>query len=239
MKLRCLAIDDEPMALDIISDYTKKVPFLELTGAYRDSLKALDYLQQNKVDLIFLDINMPDLTGIQFLKSILNQPLVIFTTAYSEYAVESYDFAAVDYLLKPIEFERFLKAANRALEKYQLLKQGIPSENLVNDKIEFIMLKSGQDLHKIKIADILFIESAGNYVTFHLKSDRIISLLSMNKVLEMLPQNHFSRIHKSFIIALRHITKIERHQVLIGNIEIPIGNYYRESFMRIIETYPK
>jgi len=236
MKLRCLAIDDEPMALDIITDYIKKTPFLELTGVYRNSIKALDYLQQNKVDLIFLDINMPDLTGIQFLKSLLHQPLVIFTTAYSEYAVESYDFAAVDYLLKPIEFERFLKAANRTLEKYQLLNRDIISQKTVDDKIEFMMIKSGQDLHKIKIAEILFVKSAGNYVVFHLKSDNIMSLLSMNKVLELLPRDQFFRIHKSFIVALSHISKIERHQIVIDKKEIPIGNVYKESFFKALEN---
>lgn len=235
MKLKCLAIDDEPMALEIIIDYVKKTPFLVMDGAYRDSIKALDYLQQNKVDLIFLDINMPDLTGIQFLKSLLYQPLVIFTTAYSEYAVESYEFAAVDYLLKPIEFERFLKAANRALEKHQLLNQGIISQKAVENKIKFLMIKSGQDLHKIKIDNILFIESAGNYVVFHLKSEKIISLLSMNKVLELLPRDQFFRIHKSYIVALIHINKIERHQVLINKKEIPIGNVYRESFFKALE----
>ena len=235
MKLKCLAIDDEPMALDIITDYVKKTPFLVLDGAYRDSIKALDYLQQNKVDLIFLDINMPDLTGIQFLKSLLYQPLVIFTTAYSEYAVESYEFAAVDYLLKPIEFERFLKAANRALEKHQLLNQGNISQKAVENKIEFLMIKSGQDLHKIKIDNIHFIESAGNYVVFHLNSEKIMSLLSMNKVLELLPCDQFFRVHKSFIVALNHITKIERHQVIINKKEIPIGNVYRESFFKALE----
>jgi two-component system LytT family response regulator len=235
MKLKCLAIDDEPMALEIITDYVEKTPFLVLDGAYRDSIKALDYLQQYKVDLIFLDINMPDLTGIQFLKSLLYQPLVIFTTAYSQYAVESYEFAAVDYLLKPIEFERFLKAANRALEKHHLLNQGAISQKAVKNKIEFLMVKSGQDLHKIKIDNILFIESAGNYVVFHLKSEKIMSLLSMNKVLALLPCDQFFRIHKSYIVALIHINKIERHQVVINKKEIPIGNVYRESFFKALE----
>lgn len=235
MKLKCLAIDDEPMALDIITDYVKKTPFLVLDGAYRDSIKALDYLQQNKVDLIFLDINMPDLTGIQFLKSLLYQPLLIFTTAYSEYAVKSYDFDAVDYLLKPIEFERFLKAVNRALEKHRLLNQGVISQKALDNKTEFLMIKSGQDLHKIKIENIFFIESAGNYVVFHLKSEKIMSLLSMNKVLELLPSDQFFRVHKSFIVALSHITKIERHQVIINKKEIPIGNVYRESFFKALE----
>lgn len=235
MRLKCIAIDDEPKALDILKDYIEKIPFFDLAGIFRDSLKALDYLQQNKVDLIFLDINMPDLTGIQFLKSLINQPLIIFTTAYSEYAVESYDYAAVDYLLKPIEFDRFLRASNRALEQFQFTQKNLSLKNSKQGEVDFIMVKSGTDIHKIKIDEILYIESAGNYVNFVLKNKIIMSLFSMNKVLDLLPANQFLRIHKSFIIALRHLTKVERHQVVISNKEIHIGNVYRESFFKAIE----
>jgi len=234
MKLKCIAIDDEPKALEILKDYIEKVPYLDLAGVYRDSLKALDYLQHNKVDLIFLDINMPDLTGIQFLKSLIHQPLVIFTTAYSEYALESYEYATVDYLLKPIEFERFLKAANRALEQFHAKKNvSFKISELVDS--DSIMIKSGTDIHQIKTDEILYIESAGNYVIFVLKNESIMSLFNMNNVLDLLPANQFIRIHKSFIVSIRHLTKIERHQVVISNKEIPIGNIYRESFFKAIE----
>lgn len=235
MILKCIAVDDEPKALDILKDYIEKVPFFDLAGIFRDSLKALDYLQHNKVDLIFLDINMPDLTGIQFLKSLIHQPSIIFTTAYSEYAVESYNYAAVDYLLKPIEFERFLKAANRALEQFRLKQKNVSLKISEQGELDFILVKSGSDIHRIKIDEILYIESAGNYVTFVLANKKIMSLFSMNKILQLLPANQFFRIHKSFIIALRHLIKIERHQVIIINREIPIGNVYRESFFKALE----
>ncbi|MBU0474080.1 MAG: LytTR family DNA-binding domain-containing protein [Bacteroidetes bacterium] len=238
MKLKCLIIDDEPMALDIVKDYVNKVPFLELSQSYRDSLKALHYLQHNKVDLIFLDINMPDLTGIQFLKSLIHQPLVIFTTAYSEYAVESYDFNAVDYLLKPIEFDRFLKAANRALEQFQQNEIPLVKTESIIDTAKSIMVKSGFDIHNIQTNEIIYVESAGNYVTFYLKQQKVMSLLSMTKILEMLPQNKFFRIHKSFIVNLSFITKIERHQVTLEKSKIPIGKIYRESFLQAIKRSP-
>jgi two-component system LytT family response regulator len=235
MKLKCLIIDDEPMALDILRDYIEKVPFLELSAVFRDAIKALDYLRENNVDCIFLDINMPDLTGLQFLKSLVHQPMVIFTTAYSKYAVDSYDFNAVDYLLKPIEFERFLKAVNRAQEHFQLKHKDRKTGEISPAVPEYIMVKDGSDIHKVNIREILYIQSAGNYVTFVLPKTKLMSLLNMQQVLKMLPANQFFRIHKSYIISLQHISKIERHQVLIGTMEIPIGNIYRESFFKSIE----
>jgi len=234
MKLNCIAIDDEPMALDIVKDYINKIPFLELSNSYRDSLKALNYLQHNDIDLIFLDINMPDLTGIQFLKSLVRKPMVIFTTAYSKYAVESYDYNAVDYLLKPIEFDRFLKAANKALEQYlQTNNRELNTEKDSEEK-KSIMVKSGTEIHNIKIIDIKYIESAGNYVTFFLANKKYMSLKSMNKLLSELPSKIFYRAHKSYIINLNHISKIERHQVTIGKTKIPIGKIYRETFLKAI-----
>jgi len=230
-----MAIDDEPMALDIIKDYVIKTPFLELSASFRDSLKALDYLQNNLIDLIFLDINMPDLTGIQFLRSLTNQPMVVFTTAYSEYAVESYVYSAVDYLLKPIEFDRFLKAANKAKDQFQLNKRGETDPASAKPENDFIMVKSGTDIHNLKIDDIQYIESAGNYVTFVLPRKQVMSLFSMTKVMELLPEYRFCRIHKSYIVNLQSVTKIERHQVLIGKHEIPIGNIYRELFFKAIQ----
>lgn len=239
MKLNCIAIDDEPKALDILKEYIEKIPFLNLAGTFRDSLMALDYLQQHKVDLLFLDINMPDLTGIQFLKSLLHQPLVIFTTAYSKYAVESYDFAAVDYLLKPIEFDRFLKASNKAIEKFELFRKNILYNNTKPGEADFIMVKCGTEIHKIKFEDILYIESAGNYVNFVKKDKDIMSLFSLNKLLQLLPQGQFYRIHKSFIIAIKHITKIEKNKLFIVDKEIPIGNVFKKSFLKAVnkESY--
>jgi DNA-binding LytR/AlgR family response regulator len=234
MILKCIVIDDEPMALDILRDYIQKVPFLELSAMFRDAIEALDYLRHNSVDCIFLDINMPDLTGLQFLKSLVHQPLIIFTTAYSQYAVESYDFSAVDYLLKPIEFERFLKAVNRAQDQFRFKQKINNIRDGASSLPDFIIVKDGSEFHKVNVRDILYIQSAGNYVTFVLSRSKIMSLLNMRQVLQMLPSDQFFRVHKSYIIALRHITKIERHQILIGSREIPIGNIYRQSFFKAI-----
>jgi DNA-binding LytR/AlgR family response regulator len=240
-KLKCVAIDDEPVALDIIRDYIEKVPFLTLVKSYRDSLKALEYLQNHKVDLLFLDINMPGLTGIQFLKALPAQPLVIFTTAYSQYAVESYEYDAVDYLLKPIEFDRFLKAANKVFDQFQL-KMGGKFETHAEPKTQakaqkdFVLIKSGTDLYNLKTDEILYIEGAGNYVLFVTLDNKIMSLVTMNDVLRMLPLDMFYRIHKSFIINLHQVNVIENEQVKIKNKMIPIGETFKKGFIKAIKS---
>ena len=237
--MTCLVIDDEPVAIDILQDYIAKVPFLELLQSFRESIKALEFLQQNNVDLIFLDINMPDLSGIQFLNALSHHPLVIFTTAYSQYAVESYEYEAVDYLLKPIEFPRFLKAANRALELYQLKTKNsskivTSSNNTIADDKSYILIKSGSDIHRIEVNDICYVKGTGNYVTFHTIKKKILSLLTMNKVLEILPHRQFVRIHKSYIINFNRIDVIEKEQVKIRDVIIPIGEVYRVNLLRLI-----
>ena len=232
--LKCLAIDDEPVALDILEDYIAKVPFLECEGVFRDPLKALDYLRKNSVDLIFLDINMPDLTGIQFLKTLKKQPLVIFTTAYSEYALESYDYDAVDYLLKPIEFERFVKASNKACEMFEVKVKDLP---IFTGERDHIFIKSGTNFHKVKTKNIFYIKGTGNYVTFVLDQKEIISLLTMTKTLEALPQDFFFRIHKSYIVNSLHVDLIENEEVRIQGERIPIGDSYRQGFFESIKKY--
>jgi two-component system LytT family response regulator len=230
--MKCLVIDDEPMALDIVKDYIQKVPFLECAGAYRDPLKALDYLRKKTVDLIFLDINMPDLTGIQFLKTLKKPPLVIFTTAYSEYALESYDYDAVDYLLKPIEFERFVKAANKACEISQIKAQD--AAIFVGER-EHIFIKSGTHFYKVKTEDIYYVKGTGNYVTFVTDKKEILSLMTMKKALGVLPQSIFFRIHKSYIINSLHVDLIENEEVRIRGERIPIGDTYRADFFKAIK----
>ena len=232
--LKCLAIDDEPVALDILEDYIAKVPFLECEGVFRDPLKALDYLRKNSVDLIFLDINMPDLTGIQFLKTLKKQPLVIFTTAYSEYALESYDYDAVDYLLKPIEFERFVKASNKACEMLEVKAKDLP---IFTGERDHIFIKSGTNFHKVKTKNIFYIKGTGNYVTFVLDQKEILSLLTMTKTLEALPQDFFFRIHKSYIVNSLHVDLIENEEVRIQGERIPIGDSYRQGFFESIKKY--
>ena len=238
MSMKCLAIDDEPKALSVLIRYIEKVPYLELVGNFREALKALDYLQSNPVDLIFLDIAMPDLNGLQFLKSLVHKPLVIFTTAYPEYALESYTFDAIDYLLKPIEFDRFLKATNKALKQFQYsdTREGAATSNSTSEEESksTVFIKSGSETHQIKIDDILYVEGAGNYVTFVMRNQKIMSLLTMKDVMNMLPSQQFHRVHKSYIVGLKHIRLIERHHLEIRNTKIPIGRLYRESFLKAI-----
>ncbi|MFC2169477.1 LytR/AlgR family response regulator transcription factor [Acidobacteriota bacterium] len=239
-RMKCIIIDDEPIAIGILEDYVKKVPFLELTCSFRSALKALNFLQHNPVDLLFLDIKMPDLSGIQFLKSLKQEPQVIFTTAYSEFAVESYDYQVVDYLLKPIEFDRFLKATNKALKQHQLLEsQSASSARIINhikeNGTDVIILKSGTKYFPIKIDDILYVEGAGNYVLFVTKAKTIMTLMNLKSALQKLPSDQFLRIHKSYIVNFRRIDMIETDQVRIDKMKIPIGETYRKAFLDKIE----
>jgi two-component system LytT family response regulator len=230
--MKSLVIDDEPKAVEILSDYIERVPNLECTGIFRNPLKALNYIQNNPVDLLFLDINMPDLSGIQFLNALEHHPLVIFTTAYSEYALDSYDYDAVDYLLKPIEFDRFLKAVNKAFRRYKEKKKGrLP---LKGDS-DTIFIKSGTDYHKLDTHDILYIKGTGNYLTFVTLKKEILTLLTMKEALEILPPQ-FHRIHKSYIINLDHVELIDTEEVKIKDQQIPIGDYYRENLFRVIKN---
>ena len=235
--MKCIAIDDEPMALEIVTDYIEKTSFLTLEQSFRSAMQAFLYLQNHPVDLLFLDINMPDLNGIQLLKVLNPAPMVIFTTAYSEYALESYDYNAVDYLLKPIEFDRFLKAVHKANQLYAQA-QTTPlttSSSLQSQVPTSLLIKSGTQIHQINPADIWYIEGAGNYITFVVQGQKILSLWSLPKALEQLPNQEFMRIHKSYIIAFSHIQTIERHQVTIHQQTIPIGNTYRELFFKMLD----
>ena len=232
--MKCVAIDDEPVALDILKDYMEKVPFLECVGVFRDPLKALDYLRKKKIDLIFLDINMPDLSGIQFLKTLKKPPLVVFTTAYSEYALESYDYDAVDYLLKPIEFERFVKAANKAEEMMRIKAKDRP---IWSGERDYIFIKSGTNFHKVKTKDIYYIKGTGNYVTFVLDQKEILSLMTMTKALEGLPRDLFVRVHKSYIVNSHHVDLVENEELRIRGERIPIGDSYKQSFFDSIKKH--
>ncbi|MHA2121450.1 MAG: LytR/AlgR family response regulator transcription factor [Promethearchaeota archaeon] len=232
--MKCLVVEDEPIALEIVKDYINRVSFLKLSKGFRNPIKALEYLQENKVDLLLLDINMPDLTGIQFLNALPYSPLVIFTTAYSQYALESYEYDAVDYLLKPIEFERFLRAVNKAFEHFKLRTNRIQINTPISEvKVkDHILIKSGTNLHHIKINDIFYIKGAGNYVTFFVEKQKIMALLTMDQVLEMLPSDQFLRIHKSYIVNADQIDIIENDQIKIRGKVIPIGNSFKENFLR-------
>ncbi len=234
--LRCIAIDDEPNALNIVGLYIDKIPFLHLAELFRDALEALEYIQLNSIDLIFLDINMPDISGIEFVKSLSNPPMIIFTTAHSDYAVESYEYKAIDYLLKPILFNRFLKAANKAMEIFEAKNLRKPSIEMANHKKhnKAILVRGGSEAYRILTDEILYIEGCGNYIFVHCREKKIMPLMRMKDILKLLPVDSFCQIHKSYIIAIDKVDKIERHQVVINHTNIPIGNIYREVFFKMI-----
>lgn len=229
--MTALAIDDEPLALEVVKSLASKVPFLELRAAFTDAFKAVEYLQKEKVDLLFLDIKMPDISGMELLKSLPQPPLVIFTTAYAEHAVQSFELDAVDYLLKPFSLSRFLKACNKAHELNELRNNREPVS-----LPSFIFIKSGYEQIRVNLAEILYVESAGNYMNFITSEMKILSRLSMQEVLDLLPKEKFIRIHRSFIIAIDKIEKADRQQVWITDTAIPIGSTYEENLRVAIKN---
>lgn len=223
--ISCIAIDDEPMALEVIERYCQKTGLTELKATFREPVKAIEYLNHESIDLVFLDINMPDVSGIQLLQTLPVKPLVIFTTAYSNYAVESYDLNAVDYLLKPITFERFLAAVNKA-SGLKALKNGT---TVKEDDAASIFVKSGPQTYQVKVNDILYLEKDGNYITIFLKDKNILVRENMGDIFDLVPAADFIRVHKSYVVAIRHVAMIEVHQLTIGQTKIPIGSTYREN----------
>lgn len=229
--MKCLVIDDEPRALEILVDYIGRVADLELAGTFRDALKAMNLLRKNPVDLLFLDINMPDLSGIQLLNALEYQPLVIFTTAYAEYALKSYDYDAVDYLLKPIEFDRFLKAVNKALRRHSESESAVLT---LNKDRNFVFIKSGTGYHKLKTEDIIYIRGTGNYLAFVTLKKETLALLTMKEALDILPDK-FVRVHKSYIVNLDHVELVDNDEVKIRDIRIPIGDHYRAGLFEVLK----
>ncbi|MBN1462856.1 MAG: response regulator transcription factor [Paludibacteraceae bacterium] len=235
--MKCTVIDDEPYALELIKDYILRTPFLELAKCFSNPFKAMDFLNKERIDLVFLDINMPEISGIQLYKSLNIPPMVIFTTAYPEFAAESYEYNAIDYLVKPIKYERFLKAVNKASGFINTPPSSDSQEvkSVQTSKDNCLFIKSGSQLVKIYPNDILYIEAAGNYMCFHTREKKVMTLLNAKEVLELLPGNHFVRIHKSYIISIDHIDAIERHDVIVNGKLIPIGITYREHFLSLMK----
>jgi DNA-binding LytR/AlgR family response regulator len=219
--MKAIAIDDEPIALDIVRSHASKVPFLELKAEFTDAFKALEYLQKESIDLIFLDIKMPDISGIEFFNSLSRKPLVIFTTAYSEHAATSFEMDAVDYLLKPFSLARFIKGCNKAFELYNFRNAAETSDHLY--------IKTGYEQLKVFYDDILYLEATGNYVTFTMKDKNILSRSTLIEVINLLPTDKFVRVHRSYLIAINKIDKVERHQVTINNIKIPVSEAYSQN----------
>jgi two-component system, LytTR family, response regulator len=228
MTLRCIAIDDEPIALDIIRAHAEKVPFLNLTQTYVNALEALTVVQTDPPDLIFLDINMPDLTGIDFAQLLNGRSMVVFTTAYPEFALQGFDLSALDYLLKPISFGRFLAACNKAYER-QLPPPTVPGAGPARSP--FVFVKDGYDWVRVNLDELQYVESDGNYLTFQETGKKLLTRMTIGEAIELLPPDKFLRIHKSFIVSLTRIEKIERHQVTIGKAQIPLSGSYKDELM--------
>ena len=236
MKLNCVIVEDEPLARNLLIDYVKKVPSLNLIEAFSNPLPVMETLRNNQIDLLFLDVQMPELTGISLLKILQKKPFVILTTAYSEYALEGYDLGVTDYLLKPITFERFLRAIDKVtqqLENRQVV--GTAEKPPAPPSSPFVFVKDGTKLVKVKLDEILYVEGLKDYVTIHTKTQKIVSLQRLKALEEQLPADKFIRIHNSFIVALNAIEVIHKNDVQIGNAMLPVGETYKKSFREFIE----
>ncbi|MBE7171915.1 MAG: response regulator transcription factor [Williamsia sp.] len=233
--LKCIAVDDEPLALKLLEDNISKVPFLEPVAYCRNVFDAMKVLQETTIDLIFIDIQMPGLTGLQFIGSLENKPLVIFVTAYKQYALDSYDLAVVDYLVKPVSLERFVKACNRAKELHEL-KQ-LKQQPTPPPSADYFFLNADYSQVKIAFNDIIWIEGLRDYVKIYLKSTPkpLLFRISLKAVELELPPAKFIRIHKSFIVAIESITSIRKNSVFIKDMELPIGETFREAVDRLIK----
>jgi two-component system LytT family response regulator len=220
--ITAVAIDDEPLALGVVRSHAAKVPFVDLKAEFTDAFKAMEYLQHNPVELLFLDIKMPDISGIDLLACLSKKPLVIFTTAYTEHAVTSFELDAVDYLLKPFSLARFTKACNKAYELNNF-------RNAKEDKKDYLFLKTGYEQVKVMFDDICYLEATGNYVNFELKDKQLLSRMTISEVENLLPAEQFIRIHRSFIAAVNKVEKIERHQLVVNGAVLPVGSSYYQN----------
>ena len=225
--LKTIAIDDEPVALEIIQNHAAKVGFIKLEATFTNVLEGLSYLQNHPVDLLFLDIQMPDLSGIDLVKTLKDPPIVVFTTAFSEYAVKGFELEALDYLLKPFNLPRFVKACNKAYQHWQW-------QHSMDDTSGHFFVKSGYDQIRINFKEILILESVGNYVKFILEDRQIVSRLTLKETLELLPANDFVRVHRSFVIAKDHLTKLSGNTLFVKGLPVPLGEKYKKQLKNIL-----
>jgi len=231
--ISCINIDDEPLALKKIAAYINKTPFLELKESFENPLDALTYLQNNTVDLIFADINMPDLNGLDFVKSLNNPPKIIFTTAYSEYALEGFKVDALDYLLKPIDYAAFLKSSIKA--QHWFGNKHNFKEELKSDG-DFLFIKSEYKILRVKIEDIKYIEGMREYIRIHLTNEKpIMTLLSMKSIEKQLESKNFMRVHRSYIVNLHKVSIIERSRIVLDKVYIPISEQYKDKFQQFVD----
>ncbi|WP_372772226.1 LytR/AlgR family response regulator transcription factor [Mangrovibacterium sp.] len=231
--IKCIAIDDEPLALQQLELYVDKTPFIELVGTFESALEALVFLNDKAIDLMFVDIEMPNLNGMDFVKSLTNAPKIIFTTAYSQYAAEGFKVEALDYLLKPLDYATFLKSANKAKAYFERFK--VDEENAgLNDR--YLFLKSGFKMVRVAVDQINFIEGKGGYLKFHIEgSNPIMTLLSMKSVEEKLSPAKFMRVHRSYLVNLHKISLIERGQIVFGKVRINVSEQYKAKFQAYLD----
>ncbi len=237
MTIKCIAIDDEPLAVKKIAAFIQKTPFLELVAEYRSAFDAVDLINNNQVQLLFIDINMPDLNGMEFVKSLTNKPFVVFTTAYSEYAVEGFKVDAVDYLLKPIDYTSFLKAATKVKNLIDLKSPA--SVESIKATSNHLFVKSEYKLVRIELDDITYIESQHEYIKINLVNRKpVMTMVSMKIIEDQLPADRFMRVHRSFIVNLKKITTIERNRILFDDkVLVPVSDQYKDKFQKYIDEY--
>jgi len=233
--MNCIAIDDEPLALDIISEFCSRISYVNLIGTFTNPLDAANLLNSIEIDLIFLDIHMPHINGLDFLKSLYSPPLIIFTTAYKEHAFQGFDYDAVDYLIKPFASDRFTKAVNKAHQLIQLKKSGaVVQEDKLSGSSGFIMVKVEYSTIRLNLDDILYIEGLKDYVKIYTTGKLILTKTTMKNITDKLPADRFLRVHKSFIVSVGKIDMIENNRIVIGKERIPIGESYKIPFFNII-----
>lgn len=236
MKIKCIVIEDEKLAAEKLASFIEKITVLELVSTFKDGISAINFLKSNTVDLIFLDIEMKDFNGIQFLKSLQVKPAVIITSAYEKYAITGYEFSVVDYLLKPYTLERFLQSVDKAINLKEIKDKAKNYELIASQSNEYIFIKSENRIEKIELDDILFIEGMKDYLRIHTSSKKIMTLQSFNGILKHLPHNNFKRVHNSYLVSLNKIESIERNRIKIADTLIPVSDKYRDSFFSSIKS---
>ena len=225
--ISCIAIDDEPLALQLINQYCEKIPFLQLKKVFTNPDEAKEYLLNNKTELVFLDIQMPDINGVQFYKNLPNKPAVIFTTAFKDYAVDGFNVDAIDYLLKPFEYDRFLKAAYKAKEYIEFLS----SQDL---QLNSLYVKVNYEMMKINLKDIDLVEALDDYIKIHIKPTPVLTLMTLKNMQEKLPQKEFVRVHRSYIVPLSKVEKFSKNKLVVAGNEIPIGSSYSDAYEKLL-----
>ena len=237
MKTKCVIVDDEPLAIRVIEKHIEKMPDVEVIAKCNNAMEALNVLKQKTVDLLFLDIQMPEITGLEFLSALRKPPAVIFTTAYRNYALDAFEYDVIDYLLKPISFDRFIKALNKYYQRIESKAAVIPAQNQMHDSGEFIYIKKNKTLIKIMLRDIRYIESLKDYVRIFTHDKDYFTKQQISKLEDLLPDNEFIRIHKSFIVSIDRLTTISPSSIGIGDKKIPIGRNYKNFVLKKLNYY--